>query len=251
MLGLAGDDLSAVGGHDLDCDERIDGEAVLADQPADAAAERQPGDADGARVAERRGQAVGGGRLGELDRGEARLCPGDPRVGVDAQAAHVGEVEDDATVDGAVARHAMAAAADRELELVVASEQDGPRHVACVGRADDCEWSGVQGRLVHPAGSLVLLVARQNQRPVRQPTSESRSIGSSMRGLRRILASKVLCSSWGLSKLGGCLRSNLRPGRGIDSRRQAGPGPDVRHEGHGHPSSNRSQDALRNWRDDR
>ena len=151
VLGLAGDPQAPVGGHDLDRDACIDRQAVLADEPADPATEGQPGDADRAGVAERRGQAMRCGRLGELDRGETGLCPGNPRIWVDVQATHVGEIEDDAAVDGAMAGEAVAAAADRELELVVAREKHGPRHIARVGCADDRERTGVHRCLVDSA----------------------------------------------------------------------------------------------------
>ncbi len=47
VLVLAGVQVLAVGGHDVGADEVVAGQAALADQPADAAAEREPGDAGG------------------------------------------------------------------------------------------------------------------------------------------------------------------------------------------------------------
>ena len=221
VLGLAGDQLAPVGGHDLDRDERIDREAVLADEPADAAAEGQPGDADRAGVAERRGQAMGGGRLGELDRGQAGLCPGNPRIGVDVQAAHVGEVEDDAAVDGAVAGEAVAAAADRELELVVAGERDGPCNVARVGRADDRERSGVDCGLVHLAGGLVFVVARQDH-AAGQAAGERVEIHRLVNeGAAQDPGFQGVVLLVGVGEAGVCVSSNLRRSRCFDSRRQA------------------------------
>ena len=127
--------------------------------------------------------------------------PRRPRVGVDVQAAHVGEVEDDAAVDGAVAGQAVAAATDRELELVVAREQDGPRDVACVGRADDRERPGVHRRLVHPAGRLVFIVARQDH-AAGEAAGERVEIHRLVdEGLRRILASRC-CAPRGVVEAG-------------------------------------------------
>ena len=59
VLLLARGDEPALGGDDLDRDERIDGQAVLAHQPADAATERQAGQADAAGVAERASRGRG------------------------------------------------------------------------------------------------------------------------------------------------------------------------------------------------
>ena len=72
---LAGGDLAAVGRDDLDRHERIDGQAVLAHQPADPATERQAGDADRARVAERRREPVGGRGVRVLARRSGRAAP--------------------------------------------------------------------------------------------------------------------------------------------------------------------------------
>ena len=77
MLGLAGGDQPAVGGHDLDRDEGVDGQAVLAHEPADAAAEGQAGDPDAAGVAERGRETVRRDRRGVLAGGQAGLGPGE------------------------------------------------------------------------------------------------------------------------------------------------------------------------------
>jgi hypothetical protein len=45
ILGLAGGDQLAFGGDEVDREELVDGQSVLAVQPADAAAEREAGDA--------------------------------------------------------------------------------------------------------------------------------------------------------------------------------------------------------------
>ena len=66
----------AVGGHDLGGEQAVDGQPVLADQVADAAAQRDAADADRAGVAEADGEAMraDGGR--ELGGGQAGLGPG-------------------------------------------------------------------------------------------------------------------------------------------------------------------------------
>ena len=74
----AGGDLPAVGRDDLDRLEGVDGQAVLADQPADPAAEGQPGDADRPGVAERRRQTVGRGGDRVFARRSGRAAPRRP-----------------------------------------------------------------------------------------------------------------------------------------------------------------------------
>ena len=58
-------------------------------------------------------------------------------TGIDADAAHPREVDDEAVVDGAEARRAVAAAADRDVEALVAAEADGRDDVGDVGGTDD------------------------------------------------------------------------------------------------------------------
>ena len=137
VLRLARRDDTAVGGHDLDRHERVDGQAVLAHEPADAATEGQPGDADAAGVAEWGRETVGAGRGRVLAGGQARLRPGETSLGVDVQALHGAEVEDDAAVARAVAGEAVRAAADRQLEAGVAREQHRPDDVRRAGGPHD------------------------------------------------------------------------------------------------------------------
>ena len=84
VLGGAGAHHLAGRGHDLGGLEVVDRHAVLAAEPAEAAAERQSGDAGGGVDADRRGEAVGlGGGVEVRERGAA--LDGDAaRAGVDA-----------------------------------------------------------------------------------------------------------------------------------------------------------------------
>ena len=127
----------AVGGHDLGREQVVDGHAVLAHEEADAAAQRDPADADRAGVAEPGREAVLAGRRRVLARGQAGLGPGGAPLGVDLERAQGGEVEDDAALGDAVAREAVAAAADGELRPGVAGEGDDAGDVGGVGDADD------------------------------------------------------------------------------------------------------------------
>ena len=69
--------------------------------------------------------------------GQAGLRPGEAAVGVDVEALHRAEVEDDAALVRAVAGQAVAATADRQLETGLAGQRDGPCDVGGVGRTND------------------------------------------------------------------------------------------------------------------
>ena len=160
VRGLARDDLPAVGGDDLDSLERIDGEAVLADQPADPAAQCQAADADGSGVTERRREAVGRRRVRVLAGSQARLRPCEASIDVDVESLHRAEVEDDAAIVGAVAGQAVAAAADGEPPTGLSGEPDGPHDVGRVGGPDDDRGSAIGVGVVDEAGLLVVRASR-------------------------------------------------------------------------------------------
>ncbi len=158
VLLLARGDDAAVGRDDLDGDQRIDGQAVLADEPADAATERQAGHADAAGVAERRREPVRTRRGRVLARGQAGLGPRETALGVDVQALHAAQVEDDPAFARAVAGEAVRTAADRQLEAGVASEDHRPRDVGGTGRLDDQRRVAIERPVVDEAGRVVGLV---------------------------------------------------------------------------------------------
>ena len=68
----------AVRGHDVGREQVVDREPVLAHEVADAAAEGEAADADGAGVAEADAEPVLRGRDGDLAGRRARLGPGGP-----------------------------------------------------------------------------------------------------------------------------------------------------------------------------
>ena len=163
---LAGRDLAAIGRDDLDGDEGVDGQAVLADEPADPATEGQAGDADRSGVAERRREPVGRDGDRVLAGGQAGLRPGEPALGIDVETLHRAEVEDDAAVIRAVAGEAVPAAADRQLEAGLAGQDDGPGDIVRIGRANDQGRALVGVRVVDLAGFVVVGAAGQDDRAV-------------------------------------------------------------------------------------
>src|SRR5437763_4883327 len=112
VAALAGVDGPAGRGDDGGRREVVTGAAELPHRPADATAEREPGDA-GARDETARGREAVGLRL-VIDVGPDRAAAdaGPHRRGIDVDATHRREVDHDAVVDGREAGDAVAATAD-------------------------------------------------------------------------------------------------------------------------------------------
>ena len=154
------------GGDELDREQVVDREPVLADEPADSPAQREPGDADRPGVAEAGRQSVARGLGGVLPGGEAGLRPRGPLGRVDVQPAHGPEVEHEPAVGDAVARVAVAAAPDRQLQVVLAGERDGHRDVGGAGGTDDERGAAIERRVLQAPGRLVLGAGRGDHGPV-------------------------------------------------------------------------------------
>src|SRR5262249_30774333 len=136
-------------------EETVDRQPALADEIADSAAERQPSDADGGRVAETDRETVRGGRLRDPAGREARLCNGDVRVWVDCKRIHLAEIEHEAAVGDAVPGEAMTAAANGQLDVVLAREPHDRGDVRVVDRTYDCSGTTVEALEEHRAGRVV------------------------------------------------------------------------------------------------
>src|SRR5690606_33429631 len=98
--------------------------------------EGDPADADGRGVPEAGGETVLGRRFRVLPGGGSGLRPRRPVLGVDLDPVHVPEVDDDASVGGAVAGEAVAPAPHRQLQAVVGGELHRLGHVFGVGDPD-------------------------------------------------------------------------------------------------------------------
>src|SRR5439155_18116941 len=149
----------AVGGDDVRGEQTVDGQPELAAEIADAAAEGDTADADGAGVAEADREAVRAEGGGELGRGESGLGPCDAVLDVDVQSLHRREIEDDPALGGAVTGGAVAAAAHRELEAATAREADDPPDVGRVRGSDDGGGAAIEAAVEQPARGVVLRIA--------------------------------------------------------------------------------------------
>jgi hypothetical protein len=159
LLRLAGADDLALGRHELDGEQVVDGEPEPALQPADTAAERQAGHA---RVADdpcRADEAVCLGRDIELAEKCAAVRPCGAVLRVDRDAAHRREVDDQAAIGAGVAGRAVTARPDGELEGMVACEADRLRDFGRRRRADDARRMKVVDGVPQPSRLVVSAIA--------------------------------------------------------------------------------------------
>ena len=127
----------AFGGDELDRDEIVEREAILAHQPAQPAAEGEPGDARAGNHAARDRQAVQLRLAIELAPGDAALRPHRSVLGIDVNALHRRQVDHHPAIDGRASGHVVAAAANRHLEAKLAREIDGIDHVGHAAASGD------------------------------------------------------------------------------------------------------------------
>jgi hypothetical protein len=157
---------AAVGGDQFGGQQAVDGEAVLADQVADAAAQGEAADADRGGVAEPGRQPVGAHLGGVGPGGQAGLGPGGAPLGVEVEGGHGGQVQHDPAVGGAVAGEAVAAAADRQLQPAVAGQGDDLGDVAGGGGSHDGGGVLVEAAVEQLAGLVVGGVVGGDHLPV-------------------------------------------------------------------------------------
>src|SRR5438093_5028851 len=154
---------------------------MLADEVADAAAQRESSDTDGAGVAKSGGEAVGIGCGRVLGGGDARLGPGHALFWIDNESSHVGEIEHDPSVGHPVARDAVTAATDDELCAAVARECDYPRDIVRIRDADDHRRPSVDAAVERTACRVVLGVVRPDH-----PTGNTVELWGRLRNHRRL-----------------------------------------------------------------
>src|SRR5690606_19485251 len=123
LVGVGADD-APVGGDQLGREQVVAGEAVLALQPAGAAAHREAGDAGGRHAAAGGGEAVRGrGAVGGRPGGAAADAHA-PGLRVDRDLVHRTDVEDEAVLHQGAAGDRVAAGADADGQVVVAGERE-------------------------------------------------------------------------------------------------------------------------------
>ena len=106
----------AVRRDDLGRENVIDRQTVLSDQVSDATAERDAADTHRSCVSKSGRQAVHACSRGVLGGTQARFRPRGAADRIDVERLQVAQIKDDATLDGAVTRAAVAAAANRQCD---------------------------------------------------------------------------------------------------------------------------------------
>src|SRR5581483_6225756 len=132
-------------------------------QPAESAAQGQPGHtgvADGA-VGTDQAVALGGGVESPEER--TGLHGGDPPVGIDGHLLHGADIDHDAGVTGGEPRVAVATAAHRHRQLPVAGEAQRGGDVGRGGAAGDQCRTAVGGGIPDPPGLVVAGVGGRDQ----------------------------------------------------------------------------------------
>ena len=159
VLGGARPAQLAVRGDDVDREEVVDREAVLATQVADAAVQRQAGDARGRDDAARHGEPEQLRLPVAVAPGRAALRPHRLRRRVDVDAAHLREVDDEAAVVDRVAGHVVAAALHREQQTLLAREVDRVDDVRRPGALHDQRRSAIDQPVPDRARVVIARIA--------------------------------------------------------------------------------------------
>jgi hypothetical protein len=158
VLLLVGGQELPIGGDDVGGKQVVTGQAVLAQEPPEATTQRQTGHPGGTDEAAGCRQIEDLGIVIDLTPGETRLTARRAADGIDPEAFHRREVNHQATVADGVTGHVVAAAADSNLELVLAGEVDGAHDVNCSDAASNQGRMLVDHAVVDHAGRVVARV---------------------------------------------------------------------------------------------
>ena len=146
--------------HELKGDEVVAGEAVLAGEPADPAAERQAGHPGLGHDPGRDDQPVRRGRGVDVAEPAAAARVHQPGRRIDGDLAQPGQVDGQAAVRHGLAGHVVTAAADRRRQAVLAGHVDRGHHVLGAGAAQDQAGPPVDHGVPDQPGPLVVGVVR-------------------------------------------------------------------------------------------
>jgi hypothetical protein len=95
----------------------------------------------------------------ELSEDDAGLYPCGARFGVHANDVHLRQIDQQSPVAGRMTGEAVPSAANRDQQLVVASEGERTAHVAGVRAASNQRWLAIESAVPHFARGVVLRVA--------------------------------------------------------------------------------------------
>jgi hypothetical protein len=148
----------ALGGHHFGLDEIVDGEPVLAHEPADAATQAEPADAGVAHDAARGRQPVRLCLVVDVSPQGTALDERRALDRLDRDGAHGRQVDHDPAVAHRGAGDVVTPAAHGDLEIAVAGEAHRRGHVGGAAAAGDQPGSPVDGAVPHGSGVVVVVV---------------------------------------------------------------------------------------------
>ena len=152
---------SSVRGDDIHGDHIVAGQAVLADQPAHAAAEGQSGDACGGDHAHRGRQAEGLRFAVEFADGEAGFGSHSARGRIDTNTLHGRKIDHEPVVTDRLAGDAVTTAAHRHRKAVLAGKVDAGDHVRRAGASRDDRGAPIDDPVEDDARCIVSRLARR------------------------------------------------------------------------------------------
>ena len=150
----------ALGGHHLGLHEVVNGEPVLAHQPANAAAQADAGDAGVADDAASRGKTVGLCLVVDVPPQGTALDDSLALDGINRDGAHRRQVDHDSVVAHRCSGHVVTTPSNGDLEVAVAGEADCRGDVGSATAAGDQSWSSVYGAVPQGACAVVVMVLR-------------------------------------------------------------------------------------------
>jgi hypothetical protein len=157
IIGRRPHDLALRGDH-LGLYEIVDGEPVLAHEPADAAAQAEAADAGVAHDAARGSQTVRLCLVVDISPQRTTLDEGRAVDGIDGDGAHRRQVDHDSVVAQRGAGHVVAPASYGDLEVAVAGEAHRCGHICGATAAGDQPRSSVDRAVPYGSGAVVVMV---------------------------------------------------------------------------------------------
>jgi hypothetical protein len=145
----------AAGGHERSGEQVVDGHSVLADQPPDAAAERQTRDSRCGNYPAWSSKTVLRSCRVDIRPLRSTLDYRPSRDRVDRYLAHQTEIEHHPAFGDGVAGNIVPAAFDREWKPVLAGEVYGTLNIDLVGRPDNHGWTFVDHAVPDRPGAVV------------------------------------------------------------------------------------------------
>ena len=181
-------DGAGIGENELRREHAVDRQPESTGQVTDPAAESQTTDAGRRDEAARRGHPERVRRVVDVTPGAARLHAHRAGAGVDGDALHRREVDDEAVIHGTHAGGAVPATSDGDRETVRSTKTDRRHDVRDVAALHDHPRVAVDHAVVDPASRVVVGIARADDPSAERPAQslDGRLLKSSARSCRHL-----------------------------------------------------------------